>query len=150
MPARIPLWDKINKNGPVSTDPLSTVTTNCWLWTKGVNRGGYGHCRLNGRQGNAHRLVYEDQVGSLPEGTELDHRCRVRLCVRPDHMVPRTRKDHIHQSPLTVGSRNSAKTHCDQGHEFTKANTYTRPGSARRECRTCRNTASREYKKRSR
>jgi hypothetical protein len=34
----------------------------------------------------AHRYFYEQAYGPVPDGLVLDHLCRVRNCVRPDHM----------------------------------------------------------------
>ena len=63
----------------------------CWLWRKALGGGtGYGQLRMNGRTHNAHRVMYERLVGPVPEGLVLDHLCRVRACVNPDHLEPVT------------------------------------------------------------
>lgn len=62
--------------------------TPCWNWTGSVNRKGYGRCHVNGVHKNAHRAVYEAAVGEIDPGLHLDHLCRNRLCVNPDHMEP--------------------------------------------------------------
>lgn len=67
--------------------------TGCWVWQKVTNDGGYGRCRRHGRAGGvrpAHRVYYEELVGPVPEGLVLDHLCRNRLCVNPDHLEPVT------------------------------------------------------------
>lgn len=63
----------------------------CWLWTGHVNKvSGYG--QISVREGGkvhtiqGHRLAYELLVGEIPNGLEIDHLCRVRSCVRPDHL----------------------------------------------------------------
>lgn len=38
------------------------------------------------------------------------------------------------------------KTHCGKGHEFTKENTYYRPGSTKRECKQCINAWNKKRK----
>src|SRR5690625_5273114 len=62
----------------------------CWLWmgtqTKQPGEGGYGQLRLDGRMQVAHRVSYELLCGPIPSGMSLDHLCRVRLCVNPDHL----------------------------------------------------------------
>ena len=64
--------------------------TPCWNWTGSVNRKGYGRCHVNGVHKNAHRAVYESVVGPVNPNLHLDHMCRNRLCVNPDHMEPVT------------------------------------------------------------
>jgi hypothetical protein len=64
----------------------------CWIWqrfiTTAKNRAGYGQASYGGRHGPAYRLVYEDHIGPIADGYELDHLCRVRACVNPAHMEP--------------------------------------------------------------
>jgi hypothetical protein len=62
----------------------------CWLWTARKNYKGYGMFRLGSRVPYAHRVAYEHYVGPIPEGLQLDHICRVRHCVNPDHLEPVT------------------------------------------------------------
>jgi hypothetical protein len=63
----------------------------CWLWQRGVNPvSGYG---MLGRRW-AHRVVYEREVGPIPEGKELDHLCRVKACVNPDHLEAVTKSEN--------------------------------------------------------
>lgn len=66
----------------------------CWLWTGTRNRGGYGDFRMPEGPRRAHRLAYENLVGPIPEGLELDHLCRVRNCVNPQHLEPVTRSEN--------------------------------------------------------
>lgn len=64
----------------------------CWIWngsTTGKD-GRYGQFIVNGRPFKAHRWSYEDHKGTIPDGLELDHLCRVTLCVNPDHLEPVT------------------------------------------------------------
>lgn len=138
------VWERVNKDGPISTHPLSEVDTPCWIWTGGTNSKGYGQLRLNGLQGNAHRMIYLAMGGEIPPRRHLDHKCCVRLCVRMDHMRPLTMRQNVERVPNT----NSNKTHCKNGHEFTESNTYIPPGRTKRQCRTCNNDASQAYKQR--
>lgn len=69
-------------------------STGCWNWQGGINSNGYGVYHLNGKLVTAHRLVYERERGSIPDGLELDHECKNRRCVNPDHLTPRTKQDH--------------------------------------------------------
>ena len=63
-------------------------TEECWTWIGKTYRGGYGRISRSGRQIAAHRAVYELLVGPIPEGLVLDHLCRNRRCVRPEHLEP--------------------------------------------------------------
>jgi hypothetical protein len=65
-------------------------TEGCWLWRGTVMKIGYGAIRFGGRNRTAHRVSYELNVGPIPEGKQIDHACRNRLCVNPDHLRPLT------------------------------------------------------------
>lgn len=103
----------------------------CWRWTGALTQNGYGHIRTpDRRMALAHRLVYEHLVGPIPRGLEIDHLCRFRNCVNPEHLEPVTHVENMRRAHLT---------HCRRGHEFTPENTYIRPGKyPRRVCRTCK------------
>lgn len=76
-------WAKVNK------------TDGCWLWTARTNAFGYGSASLgHERSALAHRVAYEYANGPIPKGMELDHVCRTRACVRPDHLRLATRKQN--------------------------------------------------------
>lgn len=70
--------------------------TPCWVWqltTTQANhkgKGGYGKIRVNGKDKLAHRHYYEQHVGRIPDGMQLDHLCKVRTCVNPTHLEPVT------------------------------------------------------------
>lgn len=116
----------------------------CWHWTSHIAENGYGK---TGR-GWAHRLVYEELVGPIPEGLDLDHLCRVRRCVNPDHLEPVTRSVNLSRSPL-MGNGNKPKPECKRGHVRTDENTYQRPNGNSRECRICMRDSERRRKERS-
>lgn len=60
----------------------------CWIWNGRPNNKGYGSVTIAGRSQYAHRAMYEQEVGLIPSGLELDHLCRVTICVRPEHLDP--------------------------------------------------------------
>lgn len=60
--------------------------TPCWIWNLGLNRGGYAVIYSNGKSNSGHKHFYELVNGPVPDGLHLDHLCRNRACVRPDHL----------------------------------------------------------------
>lgn len=106
----------------------------CWIWQGPRTPDGYGkHRRGPGHPERViHRITYEHYVGPIPDGLQLDHLCRVRLCCNPEHLEPVTgsvntdRQDHA----------NRRKTHCPKGHEYTPENTRI-DSAGKRHCRTC-------------
>jgi HNH endonuclease len=77
--------------------------TGCWLWTGAKLHGGYGHMRGGTADTTAHRIAYELLVGPIPKGLEIDHLCRVRACVRPDHLEPVTRAENDRRGRIARG-----------------------------------------------
>jgi hypothetical protein len=107
----------------------------CWQWTGCIDRDGYAKF-LNIK---VHRWAWTYLVGPIPEGLELDHLCRNRSCVNPDHLEPVSRLVNIHRS-YNPPAMNARKTHCPKGHPYAGENllVYTRPGGTpSRYCRAC-------------
>jgi transcriptional regulator with XRE-family HTH domain len=67
----------------------------CWIWLGRINGFGYGEIKCGERRLKAHRVSYEHHVGPIPEGLDLDHLCRVRPCVNPEHLEPVTRSENV-------------------------------------------------------
>ena len=112
------------------------VTDGCWHWCGRLSRSGYGQVGYAGKRNlQAHRVVYEMERGPVADGLHLDHLCRNRACVRPDHMDPVSGRVNIlrGQSPT---ANNSRKTHCAHGHELSGDNLGVCGG--RRFCRACK------------
>lgn len=113
--------------------------TGCWLWTAGLDSHGYGQFGITNRRGGhlsrSHRVIYEHFKGPIPDGLHLDHLCRQRCCVNPDHLEPVTNRENCLRGD-TVPAAHAAKTHCKNGHAFTPGNTYRTPQGHRR-CREC-------------
>jgi hypothetical protein len=61
--------------------------TGCWLWPHHTSNG-YGRIKRNGKSLLVHRVIYARKHGSIPQGMDLDHVCRNRRCVNPDHLEP--------------------------------------------------------------
>lgn len=109
------------------------MTDSCWLWTGALNDG-YGRFHIDSStRVFAHRYAYELKVGPIPEGLTLDHLCRVRHCVNPDHLDPVTHAENVRRSPIQVTAINARKTHCPHGHQYSG-----RDRRGWRVCHTCR------------
>jgi hypothetical protein len=132
-PGRKRLIDRIMEK--ISPEPNS----GCWLWKGAATSAGYGEIHVPGRGGRlAHRFLYEMLRGPIPDGLQLDHLCRVRCCVNPDHLEPVTCRDNLRRSPLVARMRGESqrnKTHCPAGHPYDATNTYWYRN--RRNCREC-------------
>lgn len=115
--------------------------TGCWEWIRNRVKGS-GYARLT--SGNAHRWVYEQVVGPIPEGMELDHTCRNKGCVNPVHMEIVTPAENNRRKNEALG-RGQYATHCPNGHAYTPENTMRVHGNAR-QCRVCNREAVRRWK----
>lgn len=113
----------------------------CWEWRGSIDHGGYGQYRHNERTTSAHRYAYENRVGPIPAGMTIDHLCRNRACVRPDHLEAVTQRTNLLRGQ-TKAAENARKTTCPQGHDYTPENTYT-PPSGGRQCKQCRSDRKR-------
>lgn len=110
----------------------------CWLWYGTINADGYGFTCINNKRKSAHRVSYTVYRGPIPNGMQIDHLCRVRCCVNPDHMEVVTQQENIRRG--IVGENNRGKTHCLHGHPFDGDNLglYFKDGKMiRRRCRAC-------------
>lgn len=130
MTARLKLSVADRIKAYVSPEPFS----GCWLWLAHVDRDtGYARLNVEGRARTVHVLSYQIFVGPVPDGLELDHLCRVRCCVNPNHLEPVTRRVNVRRG--LAGDKNRRKTHCPSGHEYNASNTYTY--GKKRHCKTC-------------
>lgn len=66
-----------------------------WLWTGKVNPSGYGIVHIHGQIIGAHRVAYEWARGPIHSWLEVDHTCRVPLCVLPHHMDAVTHLENV-------------------------------------------------------
>jgi len=59
----------------------------CWKWTGGKNRGGYGRFFFEYRAYSVHRLAYELAYRKLSQKTLVKQTCENRLCCNPNHLI---------------------------------------------------------------
>lgn len=105
----------------------------CWEWRSRIDPGtGYGRTR----QGWAHWISYERYVGPIPDGLQIDHLCRNRKCVNPEHLEAVTPRVNMLRgnAPSAIVVRTNR---CKRGHELTEENVYRRPDTGTRQCRAC-------------
>lgn len=130
----------------VSPEP----NTGCWLWVGRMAWNGYGlfyDCTQK-RSFRAHRKAYEIMVGQVPFGLQLDHLCRVRACVNPEHLEPVTLRENLARGLGTVPASIAlvemlkSKTHCPNGHLYFPENLLSMEFGIRR-CKACRIAKSR-------
>lgn len=76
----------------------------CWQWKGCRNDAGYGYVHFDGRSEAAHRVAYMLKHGAIPEGMELDHKCRNRVCCNPDHLEAVTHAENMERVRLTQAS----------------------------------------------
>lgn len=112
--------------------------TGCWEWTACTTATGYGRVWNGERSDWAHRVVYKVFRGSIPEDKVLDHLCRTRHCVNPEHLEPVTDRENTIRGdcPDVTRARHRAKRFCKRDHPLFGENVYLSP-NGRRNCRKC-------------
>lgn len=117
-------WAKVDK------------TDTCWLWTGAKTKDGYSSFYVGERTDYGHRFAYELLLGPIPSTLQLDHVCRVRHCVRPDHLEAVTQKENLLRGSSDPAI-NARKSVCPNGHPYDAVT------KGRRYCRTCINAKNR-------
>lgn len=130
-------WPKVDRSGGPGA---------CWIWTGALHTAGYG-VLWGGRDDarrwlRAHRVAYELLVGPIPDGMTLDHLCRNRRCVNPDHLEAVSNVENVMRG-VGLGPTNAAKTLCPNGHRLPE-----RIGPGERVCLPCKRRRQSEWKRR--
>lgn len=64
----------------------------CWIWQSHTSsppdrpESKYGRFKFHGKDWYAHRLLAEILWGEVPVGYNIDHTCKNKLCVNPNHL----------------------------------------------------------------
>ena len=128
VPAEKRFWYDVRSIGAGSDD--------CWEWAGYRHPRGYGRFVANGKGFQAHRYAYEQVVGPIPDGMQIDHLCRNRACVNPVHLEPVSNRTNSLRGEGPT-AENARKTECIRGHALTPDNVYVIPSTGSRACRRC-------------
>ena len=112
----------------------------CWLWSgRYGGKGGYGQflCHITNGYIRAHRWIFEYYYGCIPEGKIVRHRCDVKPCVNPGHLLLGTVSDNAKDCVKSGNHPSARKTHCPSGHPYEPWNLAFRSNPNRRVCAIC-------------
>lgn len=143
---------QVSQKAPLRERLYSRLVTDaesgCLLYTGSLDRYGYGVIGSNYKVLRVHRVIWELEVGPIPEGLQIDHvrarGCHNRNCANIAHLEPVTQQENLRR-----GGR-PAQTECLRGHPFDAANTLIYKGSGARKCRTCARVRDQAWRKRKR
>lgn len=125
---------------------IKILDSGCWKWISTITNQGYGQFWFNGKQRSSHRFIYKYYHGEVNSSLVLDHLCRNRKCVNPEHLEQVSIKENILRGN-GFAALNIKKTHCKNGHEFIDNNTHLDSNGHRR-CKFCNKIRQQQFQKR--
>ena len=123
--------------------------TSCWEWVAGKTTCGYGSFCLLSKPVLAHRVSYQYFNYDLSDELVIDHKCRNRSCVNPDHLRQVTKGMNTLENSTSASALNALKTHCVNGHSFTGENVRIIKTKNRviRRCTVCERVRNKKQKR---
>ena len=132
-------------------DHVRTEKGGCWLWEGYVDKDGYG--RMVSREhsvvvsGYVHRMAWEQYRGAIPKGMQIDHLCKIKNCVNPEHLeVTSPQVNNLRSN--SMAAKYARRDACKHGHPLTGAN--VRKVGNTRVCQTCNRQRVAEHRARHR
>lgn len=137
-------WQKVQK---------AHSENGCWLWQNYLDKDGYGHFWIGSRIDKsrrpirAHRFAYELLVEPIPPNMTIDHICRHRNCVNPNHLRILSKGENM-LAGNNIQAQNKRKTHCKRGHPLKGRflQIVYRGDRIERHCRECKRLWMAEYR----
>jgi HNH endonuclease len=111
----------------------------CWIWTGAKFVNGYGYISIKRKNRLLHRVIYEHYRNEIPHGKVIDHLCRNKLCINPDHLEVVTQRDNVMRGE-GIAAKNALKLTCPKGHQYSGISS-----TGQRICSTCDSKRLKEH-----
>lgn len=119
----------------LETAYIPEPNSGCWIWLRATIGHGYGWVKFDGKKDLAHRVFYRLAKGPIPEGHEIDHLCRTKVCCNPDHLEAVPHAENLRRAKDIP----RPKKKCKNGHDFP-------PKNAGRSCKICHEAYRRAHR----